>query len=329
MAGRLRFSAGIEEDPGLPSIVLRHDGGGDPALQMEARIAPGCGSNLCRLSIGGLSVIDFEREVLLSHGFTGAPVLYPTPNRVRNAAFRWKGRTFRQVKSGKPVLEHGLAHDEPWGRGEPVAEDGCARVETWLVFREGSPLFEAFPFPHRLGLELRLTDRGLTVTYTIRNEGDSEIPFGFGLHPYFWKLSGEDQTLISLPARSVMEATEDLLPTGRLVDVEGTCFDLRRPRAVGGLDLDHVYTAISPGEYAAISYRNLGIEVSLEAGPDFTHLVAYTPRGEKYFCIENQTCSTDAHNLFDRGFIEESGLKTVAPGATRADSVTYAVSRAP
>jgi aldose 1-epimerase len=327
MAGKVLFSATIEKGPQLESIVLQHDGGGDPRLRMEARVVSACGSNLCRLSIGGLHVIDFEPEVLLSHGFTGTPVLYPTPNRVRNGAFIWKGATFRQVKSGKPVLEHGLAHDEPWSRGEPAAEEGCARVETWLLFQEGSRLFEAFPFPHRLGLEFRLTHRGLTVTCTIRNTGDREIPFGFGLHPYFMKLSGEDQTFISLPARSVMEATADLLPTGKLDDVEGTAYDLRQPRAVGSLDLDHVYTAILPGEQAGIQYRTLGLEVSLEASPDFTHLVVYTPRGEKFFCIENQTCSTDAHNLFDRGFTRESGLKTVAPGATHTGSVTYAVNK--
>ena len=66
---------------------------------------------------------------------------------------------------------------------------------------------------------------------------------------------------------------------------------------------------------------------ALEASADFTHLVAYTPPGENFFCIENQTCSTDAHNLNERGFVRESGLKTVAPGATRGGSVTYAVNK--
>ena len=77
-------------------------------------------------------------------------------------------------------------------------------------------MFEAFPFPHRLGLEFRLSERGVTVTYTIHNQGEAELPFGFGLHPYFQKLAGEEGTFVCLPADSVMEATSDLLPTGRL-----------------------------------------------------------------------------------------------------------------
>jgi aldose 1-epimerase len=57
--------------------------------------------------------------------------------------------------------------------------------------------------------------------------------------------------------------------------------------------------------------------------------VLYTPRGERYFCLENQTCSTDAHNLFDRGFEGESGLKSVAPDGVHDGSVSYTVLFAP
>ena len=123
-----------------------------------------------------------------------------------------------------------------------------------------------------------------------------------------------------------MEATAELLPTGRLIDVGGTALDLRRPVSIGSLDLDHVFTRIAPGEFARIEYRSLGMSVTLEATEEFSHLVLYSPKGEEFFCIENQTCSTDAHNLFDRGFVVESGLKTVAPGAIRRGGVTYSVS---
>ena len=327
MAGNVRFSARIEKGPDFESIVLRNDGGNDPSRGMDARIVPAFGSNLCRFAVGGLSVIDFESEALLSHGYTGTPVLYPTPNRVRDAAFTWKGTTYRQVKSGRRSSSTALRTTSRRAGVTPVAEEGCARVKTWLPFQERSRPFEAFPFPHRLGLEFKLTERGLTVTCTIRNEGDREIPFGFGLHPYFMKLSGEDQTFISLPARSLMEATADLISTGRLDAVEGTAYDLQQPRAVGSLDLDQVYTTIPSGEArrsstgpSAWRFRWRQVRTS--------RTWSCIPRAERSIsCIENQTSSTDTHNLFDRGFIRESGLKTVAPGATHTGSVTYAVNR--
>jgi len=293
---------------------------------MEAWVAPDFGANLCRFSAGGKHIIDFDPQTLAKQDYTGTPVLYPTPNRVRDGVFRWKGREYRQVKAGALVLEHGLVHGEAWRRGQPEVEEEAASLKTWLDFRPGSAVFEAFPFPHRLGLEFRLGEHGLTVTCSIHNQGEEELPFGFGLHPYFQKLAGEEDTLVCLPADSVMEATSDLLPTGRLVPVGGTICDLRRPVAVGELDLDHVFTGLRAGEHARIEYRGLGMSVRLEASPDFSHLVLYTPRGESFFCVENQTCSTDAHNLFDRGFRGESGLKIVKPGETHRCTVTYAVS---
>jgi galactose mutarotase-like enzyme len=46
--------------------------------------------------------------------------------------------------------------------------------------------------------------------------------------------------------------------------------------------------------FSARTERDAGLAIDLEASRDFTHLVLYTPRGEKYFCLENQTCSTAA-----------------------------------
>jgi aldose 1-epimerase len=321
----MHFSARTERDPDFTFAVLSHDGGGDAARAMEAWIVPACGANLCRFSVGGRNVIDFDRALLLAHDFTGTPVLYPTPNRVRSGVFRWDGNDYRQCRGGKPVLEHGLAHTEEWAASEPTANGDGARLETWLDFTEGSERHQSFPFPHRLGLSFLLTARGIAITFSITNRGTRTLPFGFGLHPYFTKLGGDEGTLVSLPANAVMEASPDLLPTGRLTDVGGTPFDLRAPVAVGTLDLDHVFTRLRRGAPARIQHRAAGFSIDLEATRDFTHLVLYTPRAEKYFCLENQTCSTDAHNLADRGFAGESGLKTVKPDAVHAGTVAYAV----
>jgi len=137
------------------------------------------------------------------------------------------------------------------------------------------------------------------------------------------KLSGEEGTSVSLPADRFMETTPDLLPTGRLVDVAGGPCDLRTPVPVGRLDLDHVFTDLHPGWPSRIRYDSFDLEVELAAGPAFTHLVFYSPRGEPFFCIENQTCSTDAHNLHARGFEREAGLKVVPPGSAFEDRVAY------
>ncbi len=163
--GRLFF-----DDVGYNYRMTDARAGGDPraaaaSRSLEARIVPGFGCNLARFSVGGRAVIDFDPALILAHDFTGTPVLYPTPNRVRDCRFTWKGRVYPQRRAGRDVYEHGLAHLE-------------------------SKEFEAFPFPHRITLELTLTVRGIRVEYAVENRGAEELPFGFGLHPYFRKLDG-------------------------------------------------------------------------------------------------------------------------------------------
>jgi aldose 1-epimerase len=325
MAEARPFGARIEDDPDLGAVVVLTCAPGPGRRGMEARIAPGYGSNLCRLLVDGDPVIDFDRRLLLAHDYTGTPVLYPTPNRVRDGVFTWQGREYHQVIRGRRVVEHGLVHAESWAYAEPAADRDCARLLTWIDFAEGSPLWEAFPFPHRLELEFRLAVEAMRITYTIRNRGGQAIPYGFGLHPYFTKLSGDEGTSLSVPAASVMETTPDLLPTGRLIDVAGGPFDLRRPRPLGALDLDHVFTRLEPGRVPVIEYRGLGLTIRLEASGDFGHVVVYCPKGEQFFCVENQTCSTDAHNLSARGLLAESGLQTAPAGGQASGTVTYVI----
>lgn len=295
--------------------------------QFEAWITPSHGSNLCRLVVDGRKIIDFGPNILVQKDYTGTPILYPTPNRVRNGIFHYLGKTYLQEVQGVTIVEHGLVHREQWVSSEPEFQSDSLHYHTWIDFDPSKPYFEAFPFQHRLALEFILNPDRIQIIYSIQNQGEKSIPFGFGLHPYFTKLSGDDHTYVSLPTRYVMDYTSDLLPTGRLIDVDGTIFDLRRRVNLGLLDLDHVFTGVPEGSFARVEYETLGIQVELETTPDFSYLVLYSPRGAPYFCLENQTCSTDSHNLYARGFQSESGLKIVPPKAVHTGSVSYVIKR--
>jgi aldose 1-epimerase len=302
----------------------------DPACaekNMEAWVLPALGANLCRFSYGGHNIIDFDAALWAKNDFTGTPVLYPTPNRVRNGVYTYLGRKYIQEKRGAMIYEHGLVHNEHWNFHEPVVKSESVTMQTWIDFNPTSAVFEAFPFEHRLGLEFKLTKKGIQVSYSIENKGEKVIPYGFGLHPYFQKLSGDENTTVMLPARNVMDTTSDMLPTGRLIDVEGTIYDLRRKKRLGKLDLDHVFTGLEEGKHAIIDYRTLGMVVERVTSDDFTHLVLYCPRGSSYFCLENQTCSTDVHNMAARGFLQEAGLKYVQAGETHRGSVSYQIKK--
>lgn len=316
----------VHPDSGLEFIILGYNGEGQLYLEKEAWILPAIGSNLCRFAVAGKNIIDFDIELLLKNDYTGTPVLYPTPNRVRNGIFMYKEKAYHQVKRGAYVLEHGLVHNEKWEYSDPEVKSDGVYLHTWIDFnKDNKELFGAFPFNHRLGLEFYLSRESIKVTYTISNFDNEDIPYGFGLHPYFMKISGGQDTYVSLPASAVMDYTSDLLPTGRLIDVDRTIYDLRSPTKIDSLDMDHVFTKIIDGRFAEIDYSTSGIQVAINSTGDFSHLVLYSARGENYFCLESQTCSTDAHNLHYRGFTIESGLKSVPAGKVKSGSVEYKV----
>jgi len=93
-----------------------------------------------------------------------------------------------------------------------------------------------------------------------------------------------------------------------------TCSNLNMGPVYALIDLDDVYWKLNSKQKAIIEYRTLGRKMELVASDDFSYMVVFTPRDRPCFCLENQTCSTDAHNLYAAGLKEISGLILLPPG---------------
>ena len=281
---------------------------------ITVKIAPEKGSNMFSFRYKTHELIYTDPALLETSGFTGNFVLFPTPNRVKDSTYQWNGKTVVQRKHGALRDIHGLVYDEPWN----VVDQTQTSATTSISLTD--------PFACTLQLRYELTANGVSTTYTVTNEGEEEMPFGFALHPYFARLSGDDQTYITVPSKSWMESPADtLLPTGKLIDVSDKPYNLNTPRPIGELSLDHVFTDLISGKYAEIQYTTLGFKVVLKTSEDFTHTVVYTGH-KNAVCIENQTCSTDAINLYNRGFENESHILNLPPKKSHSGTVAYFVS---
>ncbi len=230
-----------------------------------------------------------------------------------------------QKKNNELRILHRLVYDEKWKFEDPIPlEDGIS-VTTYLSITKDSLLYVSYPFLCTLKLFYILRSSGVTVSYTVTNDGEVALPFGFGLHPYFSRLSGDDETYISAPAKSWMESPADtLIPTGNLIDVLDKPYNINMPRPIGELLLDHVYTELTPGHFATIDYRSLGFRVELQTSEEFSHTVVYTGHPNAV-CIENQTCSTDAINLWNKCFQSVSHLSILAPKMKLSGFVSYSI----
>jgi aldose 1-epimerase len=322
------FSASKETDPGsqIQIVVLRFEDRKQPARSLEARIAT-AGANLFSLKSGDEELLVQAPSLAeLATSPAGTPVLFPMPNRVRDGVFVFEGRRFQFPPNNGPNFIHGLVRRRPFQAGEPVARADEASASLWLDWDATQPDFALFPLEHRLTLTFTLSRDGLNIGYAVENKGSGRLPFGFGLHPWFRVPGERGAVFLKVPAAQRMEAV-DKLPTGKLLPVQKSPFDLRRPTALAGLDLDDVYFGMTPDAAPGFEWRDRGIKVSLGASRQFTHLVVFTPPERPTFCIENQTSSTDAHNLHARGLAREAHLIIVEPGKTARGSVDWKISR--
>ncbi len=291
--------------------------------KMVVQVVPEAGCNVFSIQLDGVQYLKVPDKLSQLPGVGyGNPILYPTPNRVAAAQFTFGGKTYNFPPNNGANFIHGLVHSAAWKVAETQSGRDGSSIHCELAFEPGTKHYELFPFAHVLRLQIGVTDSAVGWIYDVDNlRGDTGIPFGIGFHPYFVYQGRRSQTYLEIPASHVMEAVE-LLPTGKLLELRGTKYDLQKPTSLEGLLLDDVYFGMTQQRPAVIDFRDAKRQITLAASYHFSHMVVYTPE-QPFFCVENQTCSTDAHNLHARGMSDVANLRVCQPGTVAHGWVEY------
>ncbi|MEM8733211.1 MAG: aldose 1-epimerase [Planctomycetota bacterium] len=286
-----------------------------------AKVAPDAGANVFSIQVDGTEFLHQPTSAKNLAGVScGVPILYPTPNRVRNATLTFEGNTVDFEPNAGPNFIHGLVNRSQWRILTQKESDDSAQVTLVSDFAEGSELEKRFPFPHQLLLKITIRDRSVRWDYTVDNsDGSRSVPFGFALHPYFRYQGSRAETYLTIPASHWMQS-ERQLPTGKLIAASELDYPLNQPLSLKNTQFDDVFFGVS--DATLIDFRDSAKQIKILASDEFTHLVVWTP-DRPFFGIENQTCSTDAHNLFAKGLERESNLQVCSPGETMTGWVEY------
>ncbi|MDO4324871.1 MAG: aldose 1-epimerase [bacterium] len=280
--------------------------------QMEAWVCPEDGMNVYGIAFEGQQIIAWD-DTRFENGVTyGVPVLYPTPNRS-------DGLKIHIGEDAYDARMHGVVRRLPFAVTKELCLENEAVLEGSLRWDESQEEFFMFPFHSVLRIRVSIRKNVLNWEYEVENkESEKELPYGIAIHPFFTK-NGQD-VKISVPVDSYMEMTEEKIPTGKLIPMEETGVELRKPVSVESLDLDHVYTDYHEKEPIRLYYDAFTVEI--DATKDFTHVVVFTPKNH-FFCVENQTCSTDCFNLYQKGYQKESGLLFVEPNGKKSGKLKF------
>ncbi|GAA3549422.1 aldose 1-epimerase family protein [Microlunatus spumicola] len=281
----------------------------DIALGGQEATVTELGAGLRRYAVGGRDVVKgYAADEPVSGG--KGQQLVPWPNRIRDGRYPWAGKTQQLVLSEPPRhnASHGLARYAPW----TVVEHGDSHVVcTFTVLTQ-----PGWPGVLEARLTYRLTEDGLHVTLEATNAGATEVPFGYGAHPYL--TVGEtsvDEVRLTLPAATRLEVDDRMLPVA-LSPVEGSGLDLRDGAPVGDRVLDTAYTDLArdaDGGWTAVLERG-DRYAALWADASFGWAQVFT--GEKRrdvgLAVEPMTCGPDAFNEGPT----HAGMRVLAPGET-------------
>lgn len=325
-------------DP-FPIVRLRAQAGEGPCF-LEAQVAPGRGMLLLqarvRLADGrGFDLLTTPtlEEVAAKFGgpedlngnasfSLGGAILLPYANRIRGRPVGDReieteivGRTVRlpmnwggKAPGAEQYAMHGLMLD--------AAFEVVARDETHVrgVFHAGD-FGGRWPSATEVTVEYRLTADALQLTVEADNVGDEPLPMGIGWHPWFNLPSGDRaQARLRVPAtaRTVVHDYDEVLPTGEVVPLAGTAYDVSQGRALGDLYLDDCFVHLT-GDTAELidPAGGLGLRIGATAPPVKAFQV-YAPPDKGFVVVEPQYNWADPFSEVWRG--ADTGMADLQPG---------------
>lgn len=248
------------------------------------------------LSFKGREYVYFDDKRKREGGTYGIPILFPTPNRVRNGFYVFGGRKIIGNR-------HGRLRHMPFEILKKRDDMLSAKVSF-------SPTDDDFPYSADFILTLKIENNSLTWTFEVINKGSEELSYGLALHPYFEK-KGCRRLAANLLKRIVLD--EEKYPSGGLSD------DIALETDVKKLDEDALF--ITDGAINASLFYE-GAKMHIKASDDFNHAVIYTSPSMPSICVEPQSCATNAHNLYSEGKRDLASLIIVKGGESHKSSVS-------
>jgi aldose 1-epimerase len=244
----------------------------------------------------------------------GIPFLHPWANRLAGDAYRVNG-TAVELDHDSPLVQrddhglpiHGLLNGSPrWRRTAPA--DGWG-VSAELDFGAHADLLAAFPFAHRLRLDVAVRRRTLSVRTTLTATGDAAVPVSFGFHPYLQLPAlPRERWRIELPAMRHLELDARGIPTGATRPMPAQAGRL------GASTFDDGYVDVAPGAAFVLAGGSRRITVRFDEGYPVAQVFA--PAAADVVCFEPMTAPPNA-------LVSGGGLTFVEPG--RRYSATFSI----
>jgi aldose 1-epimerase len=235
----------------------------------EATIV-GVGGGLREYEANGSRVLDGYPLGQMCPGARGQPLI-PWPNRLRDGRYSFDGE--HQLPLTEPDKQNSIHGLVRWSVWSPRLFEAHRLTMGYVLYPQ-----PGYPFLLDLEIAYELSDEGLSVQLTAKNDGERAAPLGAGQHPYLLPPCDRlEDAVLQLPAGCWLTTDGRQIPTGT-ESVEGTPYDFRAGRAIGATRLDTAYTDLVREADGRCSLLLVGGEhtVRLWLDEQFKYVMAFT-----------------------------------------------------
>jgi aldose 1-epimerase len=270
------------------------------------------GAGIRTYTVGEHELVDGYAEDEMAVAGRGQ-VLMPWPNRIEDGTYEFGDRR-HQLPLNEPGAGNAIHGLVRWVAWSVSAHDPDRVVMEHTVHPQ-----PGYPFRLALSVEYALSETGLRVTASATNVGRETCPYGTGAHPYLSVGTDTvDSVLLRAPGRTMLHADDRGIPTGS-APVEGTEFDFRRLRPIGGTKLDNAYTDLERDAdgRARVELRHPdgGPAVSLWVDHSYRYLELFTGDSQpsvnrRSLAVEPMTCPPNAFRTGEGVLVLDPGQST-------------------
>jgi galactose mutarotase-like enzyme len=279
-------------------------------------------------------MLDVKDDANGDNGYRfGAAILVPYANRIRGQVspdgktvnVNWEGHTLslpgnasgRQPGAEKHAM-HGLILK---GRVQDVLQNKIKGGEQATGVLHAGDFGGRWVSSTDLVFTVSLTADAVDVQVTAKNVGKQAEPIAIGWHPYINLPSGNRaQARVHIPGEqfSEMDRHDDMIPTGKLLNVEGTVNDWRPPEgyALGDRFFDENWCHFTKTNGAIVTKvfdpaAEYGVEID-GLSSEINTVEAYAPPRAKFVAIEHQYNFNDPFGKQWNGM--DTGMVRLKPG---------------
>ncbi|MBQ2686768.1 MAG: aldose 1-epimerase [Clostridia bacterium] len=258
----------------------------------------------------GINILRERGESIPDNPYLyGMPILFPV-NRISGGKFTFEGRDYvfpiNEPSTGCHL--HGYIHALPF----KLDEKGDSYLSAEF-FSSDSDMYSLFPNSFKMSVTYRLDDCGLTLTVSISNLSDTNMPIMLGHHTTFSTELAGGEPLVFAEVDNYYERNDNYLPIACHTEKDETTLALRGSSLlIDGSTLSRHYRA--SGCTMALISKKRGLKIVYESDPIYRFRLIYS-NSPDYVCLEPQTCLVDAPNA--NISYEESGFHYIAPQETK------------